>query len=138
MILAFLFVAAFGVFLALVVLMGLFLGVSGGKLQGLLYTLLLGLPPIVWVTVGVLRELSLEGGRESLLSSLWRRLPRWLVVAFSLIFSLIFLAELALFIVQYMSGLKPSWDYYIPILCGTIYALGFCVMFTKVEPEIVD
>ncbi len=134
MLLTFLFIAAFGVLLALVALMGLFLGASGADLEALLHILLLGVVPTLVVVFGVLRDLSQEPGSDGVLGRIWRRLPRWVVVAFALASSLIFLAELAVFMVQHMSGLQPTWDYYVPILTGTFYGLAFCVLFTKVAP----
>ena len=136
MIVVFLFIAAFGVLLALVALMGLFLGASGGDMEQLMYILLLGVVPTLGVVAMVLRDLLREPGGESVISRIWHRLPRWVVVAFALILSLIFLAELAVFMVQYMSGLQPTWDYYIPILTGGFYGVAFCVLFTKVAPQL--
>ena len=126
--LTFLFIAALGVVIALMALMGLFLGAAGPDLRGLLIMLLGGLPLILLATFVYLRRLQ-AAVTGSLLSEVWRRTPRWLLVAFALVFSLIVLAELAVFLVQYLSGVGVTWEYYIPIIGGSIYAISFCCLY---------
>lgn len=133
--LIFLFAAALGVVVALMAMMGLFLGASGPDLRGLLIIELVGLVPVILGTTFYLVRLKRAYPEHSVVKTVWDRIPGWVILAFCLVFSLVIVAELAVFLVNYLSGVPVNWEYYIPIVGGTVYAVCFCCLFATHQPE---
>ncbi|MEM7280551.1 MAG: hypothetical protein AAF438_02805 [Pseudomonadota bacterium] len=126
------FISLCGVGFALVAMVALFMGATANSISEIINPLMFGFVPTFLGALYVVRTRGPNRDRSKgglVLLTIWRALPGAIIVALCLVLSLLFLAQLSLSIITYLSDAKHEWVFYLPIICGTVYALCFCVFY---------
>lgn len=65
------------------------------------------------------------------LGMLWARIPAWLVLALVLLNSLVFIGELSVLLLDYLTGEKTPWREHVPLLSLLACSTAFAVLYAK-------
>ena len=126
---------AFGVMIpgCLLTMMVVFTGgsFSGADLKGLLWLQAMAIPfAVAVIAFEVTAFVRLNGWRTGL-RMLWQKIPAWLVLALLLLNSLVFLGELSVLLLNYLTGESSPWSEHVPLLSLLACSVAFAVLYGK-------
>ncbi len=128
-----LFALAFVILSSLVTMMIIFTGGSldGADVRGLLLTQLVSVPMALGLlALEINAFVRLNGWRDGL-KLLWQKIPAWLVLAFILVNSLVFIGELSVLLLDYLMQGSGSWTDHVPLLAMLSSSAAFSVIYGK-------
>ncbi len=128
-----LFALGFVILSSLVTMMIIFTGGSldGADVRGLLLTQLVSVPvAVLLIGIEVSAFVRLNGWRNGL-QLLWQKIPAWLVLAFALVNSLVFIGELSVLLLDYLMQGSPSWTDHVPLIAMLTSSSAFAVLYGK-------
>jgi hypothetical protein len=131
--------AAFAVMLAssLVSMMAGFVGSQGADLQDLLKLQAALVPVSIAIVVWCFSLLARQFGYGNVLREFWRFLPGWLIFAVFAVNSLVLVAELSFFLIQYHTATVRPWQEHLPAataLCSSL-ALATCYVCFRIAAD---